>query len=202
MSRTINLKERYAAAFGMLAVGYISNSVAERLQGAPKEYGLESYPFEEPDFEYIKFEVPELEPLEFGTLLKGESGNIFAPPLIITFSQEKTLVETEVNDSDGIVIERWGTKPYDLSIRGILIDVDNRIYPSDEIRRLNQNWKHNGVVKAIGVQFEEKDIDSIYFTRIEFAPVEGFQDTIQVNIEAKSIKAVNFTLLNPNMGIS
>ena len=79
-----------------------------------------------------------------------------------------------------------------------MIDLDNRIYPSDEIRRLNQNWRYNGVVKVVGKQFEEKDIDSLFFRSIDFTAVEGYQDTIQFTINASSIKAVNFTLLKPN----
>ncbi|AUX17161.1 hypothetical protein AQ623_01685 [Flavobacterium columnare] len=108
------------------------------------------------------------------------------------------MIETEVNDDDPIVIERWGTKPWDITMNGLLIDLENRIYPSDEIRRLNQNWKYNGLVKVIGKQFEERDIDSLYFKSISFTSVEGYQDTVQFTINASSIRAVNFTLLKPN----
>jgi Domain of unknown function (DUF6046) len=101
----------------------------------------------------------------------------------MNFSQDKTLVETEVNDDDPTIVERWGTKPWDITINGLLIDLENRIYPSDEIRRLNHNWKYNGVVKVVGTQFEEKDIDSIFFRNISFTAVEGYQDTIQFSIQ-------------------
>ncbi|WP_418253678.1 DUF6046 domain-containing protein [Flavobacterium columnare] len=120
------------------------------------------------------------------------------PLLCLLVSQEKSLIETEVNDDDPIVIERWGTKPWDITMNGLLIDLENRIYPSDEIRRLNQNWKYNGLVKVIGKQFEERDIDSLYFKSISFTSVEGYQDTVQFTINASSIRAVNFTLLKPN----
>jgi hypothetical protein len=116
---------------------------------------------------------------------------------MIGFSQEKSLIETEVNDDDPVVIERWGTKPFNITIDGLLIDLDNRIYPSDEIRRLNQNWKYNGVIEVVGRQFEELDIDTIYFRSIDFTKLEGFQDTVQFSINASSIRAVNFTLMKP-----
>ena len=80
------------------------------------------------------------------------------------------------------------------SILGGLI----KIIDPDKIRQLNKNWKYNGIVKVIGKQFEERDIDSVYFRSVSFTSVEGYQDTVQFSINASSIKAVNFTLLKPN----
>lgn len=194
---TIDLAVRYGAAFGMMAAGKAIEKIFIEKTGN-KNYSFKAFPFLESNFEYVKMEIPNLEPLEFSTVLHGNKGSLFAPPLLMSFSQEKSLIETEVNDDDPIVIERWNTKPWDITINGLLIDLENRIYPSDEIRRLNQNWRYNGVVKVIGKQFEEKDIDTIYFKSINFTAVEGYQDTIQFTINASSIKAVNFTLLKPN----
>ncbi|OWP76840.1 DUF6046 domain-containing protein [Flavobacterium oreochromis] len=194
---TIDLLSRYAAAFGMMAAGKAIEKVFIDKTGN-KDYSFETFPLQESNVEYVKMVVPDLEPLEFSAILHGDKGSLFAPPMLIGFSQEKSLIETEVNDDDPVVIERWGTKPWDITMNGLLIDLENRIYPSDEIRRLNQNWKYNGVVKVIGKQFEERDIDSLYFKSISFTSVEGYQDTVQFTINASSIKAVNFTLLKPN----
>jgi Domain of unknown function (DUF6046) len=195
---TIDLVARYASAFGMMAAGKAIEKVFVEKRGQ-NDYGFETYPKQEgSNIDYAKLYIPGLEPLEFSAILSGDRGNIFAPPLLMGFSQEKSLIETEVNDDDPIVVERWGTKPWNITINGLLIDLDHRIYPTDEIRRLNQNWKHNGVINAVGLQFEERDIDSIYFRSIDFTSVEGYQDTVQFTINASSIKAVNFTLLKPN----
>ncbi|MCC9072454.1 DUF6046 domain-containing protein [Flavobacterium sp. F-65] len=194
---TIDLVARYGAAFGMMAAGKAIEKVfVEKRQD--QDYSFQTFPLQESNVEYVKMVIPNLDPLEFSAVLHGDRGSLFAPPLLMSFSQEKSLIETEVNDDDPIVVERWGTKPWDININGLLIDLENRIYPSDEIRRLNQNWINNGVVKVIGKQFEEKDIDSLYFRSINFTGVEGYQDTIQFTINASSIKAVNFTLLKPN----
>jgi hypothetical protein len=194
---TIDLVARYAAAFGMMAAGKAIEKVfVDKTE--KRDYNFQYFPLQDGNIEYVKMVVPGEDPLEFSAVLHGDRGSIFAPPLLIGFSQEKSLIETEVNDDDPIIIERWGTKPWDITINGILIDLNNRIYPTDEIRRLNKNWRYNGVVKVIGKQFEEKDIDSLYFRSINFTSVEGYQDTIQFTINASSIKAVNFTLLKPN----
>lgn len=193
----IDLSKRYAAAFGMLAVGKAAQKLfVEKVND--KNYDLQLYPKKDFDSEYVKFTIPDLEPLEFSNVLTGSDSTVFAPPLLISFSREKSLVKTEVNDDDFVVIERWGMKPWDIKINGILIDLDNRVYPSDEIKKLNKAWNYKGVVEVVGRQFVEKEIDSIVFESIEFTPIEGFEDTIQFTISAFSIKSVNFTLLKPN----
>lgn len=194
---TLDLVARYAAAFGAMAVGNLIDKLNPDYQ-TRNSYGFKVNPQISGNFDYSKIEVPGIDPLEFNAVLHGDQGTVFAPPLLMGFTQEKSLIETEVNDDDPIVIERWNTKPWDITINGLLIDLQNRIYPTDEIRRLNQNWKYNGVVKVVGTQFEELDIDSIYFRSISFTRVEGYADTVQFSINASSIKAVNFTLLKPN----
>lgn len=196
MNVTIDLSLRYAAAFGMLAAGKAIEKVF--IENTKQKPSFETYPMVDSNVEYVKMYIPKLDPLEFNAILHGDRGTIFAPPLLMGFSQDKSLIETEVNDDDPIIVERWGTKPWDITINGLLIDLDNRVYPTDEIRRLNKNWKYNGVVNVVGLQFEERDIDSLYFRSISFTAVEGYQDTVQFTINASSIKAVNFTLLKPN----
>jgi len=199
----INLSARYAAAFG---VASLVDVVKKELK-PKKMYDVDYYQERSSDFEKVSFEINLTEKdgkrydekLEFSSVLKGEQGNIFAPPLMINFSQDKTLIETEVNDDDAVVIERWGTKPWNIEIKGLLIDLDNRIYPSDEIKRLNTFWSKNTIIVVSGLQFEERQIDAIYFKSIEFTPLEGFQDTIQFSAQANSIKSVAFTLSKPNV---
>lgn len=196
----INLAARYAAAFGAI-------NLIDKVKVVQQEYNkfdLKYFPEKSSDFEYVSFEIniekeKYNEKLEFSSVLKGATGNIFAPPLMMTFSQEKSFIETEVNDDDPIVIERWGTKPWDIDIKGLLIDLDNRIYPTDEIKRLNEFWSKNTVIEVSGLQFEDRKIDAIYFKSIEFSPLEGFQDTLQFSISASSIKSVSFILGKPDV---
>ncbi|MDZ4147874.1 MAG: DUF6046 domain-containing protein [Flavobacteriaceae bacterium] len=193
---TIDLAARYAAAFGAKAIGNaISKLFIDKADN--NDYNFQLYPNADLATEYVKLEADGFSPLEFSAVMIGDKGDIFAPPMLMTFAQQKALVETNVNDADPVVIERWGTNPWNISMGGLLIDLQNRVYPSDEIRRLNRVWQHNGVISVVGRQFEEKDIDTIYFKSIEIKPLEGFNDTVSISIEASSIKAVNFTLLKP-----
>ena len=201
----INLAARYAAAFGIINL-FDKVKVSQQTYN---KYDLEYFPEKNSEFEKVDFEInfkdvngkPYNKKLEFSSVLNGSQGSIFAPPLMMTFSQEKSLIETEVNDDDPVVVERWGTKPWNIDIKGLLIDLDNRIYPTDQIILLNEFWSKNTIVKVVGLQFEEKKIDTIYFKSIDFTPLEGFQDTIQFSISASSIKSVSFLLGKPDVKI-
>jgi hypothetical protein len=196
---TIDLAARYASSFGINSLGDLINKalVVKKLEEDSNEYDFEYFPKQATNIEYVKMSIQNLDPLEFSSVLKDDAGAIFAPPLMMTFSQEKSLIETEVNDDDPIIVERWGTKPWKISIKGLLIALENRIYPTEEIKKLNKNWQQNAIVSVEGRQFEELGIDSIYFNSIDFSKSEGFQDTVQFSISATSIKPVSFTLGKP-----
>lgn len=205
-SIVINLAQRYASAFGIVAINNaVNTAVATREENG---YNIEVYEnletvFEETTFIYTEFRENRTEPIEqslkFGAMLESDgNGSIYAPPLMINFSRDKNLIETSISGGDGIVVEKWGTKPWNIDIRGILIDVENRNYPTKKIQELNKLFEHNNIIQVVGTQFIEKGIDSIYLRNISITPVEGFQDTIQFSLSAASIKEVSFTLLEPN----
>lgn len=190
----VNLAARYAAAFGVVAVSKFLN--AKVLYAEDNKYDVDVDDDYESETETITFKYNGQE-LGFGKMLTGYGESFYAPPLMVSFSRDKNLIETEVSGSDNLVVERWGTKPWAIDIRGIIIDVDNRQYPKDKISQLSRFFEHNNIIKVIGEQFYDKDIDSIYLTAVSITPVEGFGDTIQFSLSARSIKGVNYTLLKP-----
>ena len=127
----------------------------------------------------------------------SNTGGILAAPPLLSFSRQKSDIETPTNEDDNIVIEHWATRPYEIRMRGLLIDMDNHHYPESLITQLHQLFEYNGVVEVSGTQFFDKDIVSIYFQDVEIVGVQGYQDTIQYSLQAKSIRPVGFTLLNP-----
>lgn len=204
---TLSLVPRYIAAFGQVA---ISKALAKTAV-VDKDYGFKLYP-ENPnkEFEDIKFKT-DSEEIRFGAIpfvgdAQGAENrsdflfyqNVIAPPPLIHFEQEKNIIETEINGTDNVVVERWGTKPWTMRFRGVLVDMENHFYPEDKVKALRKLFQYNGIVDCTGTQFIDKKIKSLYFKRITINGVEGFQDTIQYTIEARSIKPVGFNLLNPN----
>lgn len=200
-SVVVNLAVRYAAAFGISKLDqYVSNAV---VTNEDNRYDIQYFEDFDPETEKIRLEHSSLK-VEFGNmLLFNENGqekesSVFAPPLMMDFRRSKEIIATETNGDDNVIIERWNTQPWEISMKGILIDVQNRHYPSDQIRKLHQLFKINDVLEVYGVQFEEKDIDAIYLKDISITPVEGFSDTVQFSFTASSIKSVSWNLLKPN----
>lgn len=189
----IDLASRYAAAFGIVAVNRRLNAaVIERESG---NYKFELYPALDNSVERVVLSHGNTS-LTFSAMLTSEQG-VFAPPLMISFSREKNLIETEVNGSDNVVVERWGTNPWQIELDGLLIDVENRIYPQERISQLETFFSINDIITVEGVQFEDKRIDSLYFKNISFEILEGFQDTVKFKLSAASIQPVAFNVLKP-----
>lgn len=200
-SVVINLAARYAAAFGLAKLDqYVSNTV---VTNEDNRYDIQYFEDFDPETEKIRLEHSSLK-VEFGSMMqfsengKMKESSVFAPPLMMDFRRSKEIIATETNGDDNVVIERWNTQPWEISMKGILIDVQNRHYPSDQIRKLHQLFKINDVLEVYGVQFEEKDIDAIYLKDISITPLEGFSDTVQFSFTASSIKSVSWNLLKPH----
>lgn len=194
-SYIINLAARYAAAFGVIAASNATSTVVVNQQG--NDYSIEVYDDLDTTHEAVEFQYDSKKML-FNSMLLGDDSTIFAPPLMMDFSREKNLIITDVSGGDAEVIERWGTKPWNIDIRGLLIDVSGRQYPTDKIEELCRFFDYNNVIEVVGQQFYEKNIDSIYIQAVNITPLEGFADTVQFSLTARSIKEVYWTLLKPN----
>ncbi|AQY22975.1 DUF6046 domain-containing protein [Riemerella anatipestifer] len=193
-SVVINLAERFGAAFGISAVNKSVGMAV--LSKTANIYNVEFFDDFNSDIETVRIKHHNTEMI-FGDVMTSNGKSIFAPPLMMSFSREKNIIETETNGEDNVVVERWGTQPWNIEIRGILIDLENRQYPSDQIRELHHLFKINDVLEVFGVQFEEKDIDNIYLKDISINVTEGFSDTVQFSLSATSIKEISWNLLNP-----
>lgn len=190
MSLKLDIGARFLSAFGV-----DTNTVNPEIMKNNHKYNIAVY--DKSDQEYQKnIFVFNGKKLVFNSMLT-ENSSVFAPPLLVDFYKEKNLITTKVKGSDNVVVERWGSSPWQMEIQGILIDTENRFYPTSKIEQLVELFDFNGVIEVIGDQFYDKGIDSIYFNSVSITGLEGFADTIQFSISAQSQKAVNYTLLNP-----
>lgn len=192
----LNLAARYAAAFGIVKASEMMAAVS--LTKEDNKYSVEFFEDYNPVTEDVRLRY-DGEELRFFSMLSGDSATIFAPPLMMDFDREKDHIKTVTNGDDNVIIERWGTQPWSISIRGILIDVENRQYPTEQVRKLHRLFKRNNVIEVVGVLFEEKDIDTIFLENVKITPLEGFSDSVQFSFTASSIKEVSWSLLKPNL---
>lgn len=192
---TLSLASRFVAAFGVTAI----SKALPKAEKKDNDYGLTFFDNADSTFENITLKIEGKE-VNFGNMLFADQtdSRVLAPPPLLSFEQSKNLIETEVNGTDNVVVERWGTKPWNIRMRGLLVDMNGHKYPQSKIIELRKLFQYNGVIDCVGKQFIDKKIKSLYLKRVSIQGVEGYQDTIQYTIEARSIKPVSFTLLNPN----
>lgn len=200
----IDIASRYISAFGSVMV---ANDYDYRNNQSNEDYGIETFTSESEDFEDITIGYDGKE-LKFGfqnfktygtsqvEVLPGqsESSKIFAPPPLVSFSREKNLIITQLNGDSVEVVERWNNNAWEIKMQGILIDMKNHHYPTNEVEKLVRMFNYNNVLEVSGTQFYEKGIDFMYVKSIDINGVEGFADTVQFSLNARSIKDIGFKL--------
>lgn len=141
--------------------------------------------------------------LKFGfTGLVKQIDDVFAPPPLVSFKRGKRIDETIVGSNDaegnelefGQVVENFGRKPVDITIKGLLIDMVNHQYPSTKVRQLIDLFDYNGAWEVEGQIFLDHRIKSIYFIDMDDEPVQGYMDTWSFTLQARSIKPVEYFL--------
>ncbi len=206
----IDIGARFGHAFGF-AYKNIAGRAGVGYNGRFIYGNVEAYSAEEGDFDYIKIKGSSFE-LQFGDMpflhgnygvlsgvLEGKqnSGNdIFAPPPMLSFRRGKSLKVTEIDGADSEFVECFGLKQWEIKMQGIVVDMAEHQYPSYQVSKLNELFELNEILEVSGQMFEEKKIRSIYIKDIEISGVEGYTDTQKYTISARSIKPVEFSLLN------
>lgn len=141
--------------------------------------------------------------LKFGfTGLIKQIDDVFAPPPLVSFKRGKRIDETIVSSNDaegnelsfGQVVENYGRKPVDITIKGLLLDMVNHQYPSNKVKQLIDLFDYNGAWEVEGQIFLDHRIKSIYFIDMDDEPVQGYMDTWSFTLQARSIKPVEYFL--------
>lgn len=188
-SIVLDLASRYGRALGIVLSSEGMNQVV--ITKEDNKYQVETFG-EATNFEEVTMEYKNTR-LVFNSFIGGEQSTVFAPPPILSFSRSKKLIETETNGST--IVERWNTNEWEITIQGILVDIENHNYPDSQIQQIVSLFEHNDIIKVVGAQFYDKGIDSIYIDSITINPKEGHSDTVAYTLSAKSVKEVTFNLL-------
>ena len=188
-SIVLDLASRYGRALGIVLSSEGINQVV--ITKEDNKYQVETFG-ETTNFEEVTMEYENTH-LVFNSFIGGEQSTVFAPPPILSFSRSKKLIETETNGST--IVERWNTNEWEITIQGILVDIENHNYPDSQIQQIVTLFEHNDIIKVVGAQFYDKGIDSIYIDSITINPKEGYSDTVAYTLSAKSAKEVTFNLL-------
>jgi len=210
---TIDISDRFFSAFGYIPSGapktaVIAGNIAEGGKTAGMKYGLDraTQAMITPNIKHYTVNVLDRQFADItlkckdsvykfaNTLLTEEVEGVLAPAPVIYFSRDKNIVTTNIDGSDAVVVESFGTKQWTISIEGLLIDMDNHGYPGEKIKKLREIFETNAIFDVLDCQLlEDLGIQSLYFkTLTELKFVEDYSDTVSFKTIAHSIKPVEF----------
>jgi hypothetical protein len=196
-----NLGDRYKMAFGFVAsnisVALIDKGFANEVQPVSNTniFVLDK----NTKFDEVKLYRDKIE-FDFAfRQISKQYNTVFATPPMLSFSRQKKLIVTEIDNVDDIeVVERYNTSSYDIDWKGLLIDMENHAFPIDKLKQLNTIFKYNGIWNVSSEIFDALEITAIYIQDIQIDFVEGFEDTIAYSFKMRAIKDLEYQLLTQN----
>ncbi len=192
--QVIDIGKRLQSAFG-----FVSSNMSEQLKrkGFDKKIGTAEVFIRDGSkrFEEVLLKNDTGLELLFGYDAMNDSlGNIFAPPPMVSFSKSKRIERTILDGVQGEVVEQYGHKPWEITVQGIIVDMNNHEYPGDRIRKLVRCFDYDGIWEVQSSIFLDHKIKSVYWEDISTTGVQGFEDTWQFTLKGFSIRPVEAIL--------
>ena len=128
--------------------------------------------------------------------LADEYSEIFATPPMLSLKRAKRLVITPIDNSDIEVVERYSTEPWEITWRGLLVDMINHEFPLEKMEQLNKIFEVNEIWNVHSEILQAVGVEAIYIKDIQIDFVEGYEDTISYNFTARAIKPLEYQLIN------
>lgn len=127
-------------------------------------------------------------------LLNEAATGILAPPPMLTFERSKKIVKTTIDGSDSEVVESYGCGSWEITMEGILVDMENHQYPRAKMQEFREMFEVNNSFEVFDCDIlADLGIENIYFERItKLEVMKDYQDTIKYQMKAHSIKPVEF----------
>lgn len=197
----IDLSARYKGAFGFVSATVSSRLTDKRYGDVVKTtegYGLDVFVHGESTFDEVTlYDKVGGNEYHFGySSLDTENAKMFATPPMLNLQRAKRLVESDVDNSDIIVVERFNTNPWEITWQGLLIDLDNHQFPIDKLKTFNEIFEVNSIWKVASEILNAVGVEALYIRDIKVNFVEGFEDTIAYTLTTRAIKPLEYQLLN------
>lgn len=193
---------RYSTAFGFTP-GHISNKLIEVgfdraiKQHHDTNFKASVYVFDSnTHFDEVMLYNDTEEYLFAYRELAEEYSQVFATPPILSLRRAKNLVITPLDNSDIEVVERYSTEPYQITFKGLLIDMEDHNFPLDKLETLNKIFEVNSIWKVSSEILAAVGVDSIIIQDINIDFVEGYEDTIAYTFVARATKSIEYQLVN------
>ena len=129
---------------------------------------------------------------ETGYYLPVRIGGVLIPHAVLSLSQAKIIVKTQMPGVNGSVKELISLDDINITIVGVIVS-DNPNYPEQKVIELKDLWAKNEALEIISVITDIMIPDypaKVVITDITFEPVAGFE-----NVQTFSITAISDTQL-------
>jgi hypothetical protein len=106
------------------------------------------------------------------------------------------LIITSIDNSDIVVVERYATEPYEITWRGLLIDMENHEFPLGKMEQMNKIFETNDAWNVASEILQAVNVHAIFIKDLSFEFVEGFEDTISYTMTLQSIRPLEYDLIS------
>lgn len=196
----IDFAGRFQAAFGFItgnvAARLIENGFGEVVKDGAV-FDMAVYTMDESSYFDDILLYKDNEEYLFGfRSLSEENAAVFATPPMLSLKRAKKLVISSIDNSDTEVIERYGTEPWEITWRGLLIDMENHKFPLDKMEAINAIFEKNEIWNVASEILNKVGVNSIYIVDIAIDFVEGYEDTVSYSLTTRAVKPVEIQLSN------
>lgn len=189
---TIDLYARFSSAFG-----YVAANMRTRTQPHDTPTGVEVFVADTTFADLILKSAKDGEVYKFrNSILSDTDNNIFAPPPMLKFDRSKKITATAIAGSDNVVVEDFGLKPWDITINGLLIDMEAHQYPTAKVQRFRQLFETPDVFDVLKCQvMTDLEIYALYFETVnDLSVLDNYPDTVKYKLIAHSTQPPEFTI--------
>lgn len=194
MSFKIQVLPRLDKAFGFIASNYIS----DLLEGEKPASRFSGEYFVNPSYSFADMILQgNKNTINFGgnnLSAKNASSQTFISPPMISVTRSKDINVTSPDRGEGEVVENFSKRSYEISMKGIIVDMLNHQYPKNGVQSVRGIFDFNGVYDVTCMLLNDLGIYSLYFTDLDdLSGVEGYADTLSYSFKARSYQPAILT---------
>jgi hypothetical protein len=195
---TIDLQKRFKDAFGFVANNATGRAAGIGLNGnlfytRPAQINAETVQEREPvsnydapvyqgelTYDVLTFSHPQLGERELELVV------------MLDLKRQKQLTVTQINQQQevnlpqGEVVENWAIAPWTIRLKGLVVDMEAKQYPLQEVKRLNTLFSLNDTIECSSELLTALHIYHVYLTDFGFVRENAFPDSQAFTLTMKS----------------
>ena len=122
--------------------------------------------------------------------------------VMLSLSRSKRVVTTVINQDQegglpsGEVVESFGWLPWEISIKGLLVNMETKAYPLAQLKQLNRMADVHDTLAVESEFLNEMKIYSTYITKFSLVRENQFPDTQAFTLNMKSHATIEALILS------